>query len=69
MSLVTLIIVDGDTITMIREHYLKIISILKGAEIPSPNSGHYLDAGYILLDNNLGIVINEQDAFDINRDV
>lgn len=66
MSFVTLIIVSDDTISISREHYRKIIEILKRKDSSSEEKTDYLDAGYILIDDNLGIIINEQNAFDIN---
>ncbi len=66
MSFITLITVEGDQISVVRGHYRKIMEILKGSEIVFDSTKKYLDAGYILIDRNLGLVLNEQCAFDIN---
>jgi len=67
MSNVTLILVNGTTINCVQAHWRTIqLLIRSGFEGVVWQKYHWdqnLDAGYILIDLNSGLVLNEQDAF------
>lgn len=65
MSEVHFIVVKGKNIYCMRMHYRKIKEMLECPEKINLKKAHYLDAGYILLDLNKKIIINEQSAFAI----
>jgi len=62
MSQVFLMVIKGNRIFYKHDHWRKIKQMLEQKNFDEAN---YLDAGYILIDENRGIVVNEQDAFGL----
>jgi len=68
MSYVHLLIIKDDNLYLVSTHYRTAKKLLeKGVDkiLPALKS-RYLDAGYIVLDLNKGVVFNGQNAFAAN---
>lgn len=74
MSLINLIVIDGENIHFVQTHY-RIVENLFNNGFRELNwflrinkQKKYLDAGYILLDFNRKLIINGQNAITIKKE-